>query len=330
MIRSLALSLTTLGLLALAHVVPAHAAQKVWVAYYGVDSPTCGSTSSPCRTFQLAVFNVNAGGEVGVLVPGDYGGDNGLAINKSVSITNDGTGEATVFAPSGPPNGLSIDVFAGAGDVIALRGLIIDGSLGGELGIVDGQASAVHIQNCVIRNFEFGNPFGIVFNPTVRSQLFVSDTIIFNNGSTAFTGGILIQSQNASASANVVLDRVHLENNVDGLLIDGTGASGPGTHVVVRDSVMSGNVANGIHAVTIAGKSPAFVLVEHSTMVNNGQSGILTDGPGATVLLKESTITRNGTGVSAVNGGQLFSYGNNTNNNNLGAEGTATGFLSAF
>src|SRR5262249_53268917 len=148
MIRSLALSLTTLGLLALAHVVPAHAAQKVWVAYYGVDSGTCGSTGAPCRTFQQAHDNVNAGGEGGVLGPGDYGGNGGLLISKTVFITNDGTGEATIFAPSGPPNGPGIDVFAGAGDIIGLRGLVIDGSLGGgPEGIFDGQASAVHIQN---------------------------------------------------------------------------------------------------------------------------------------------------------------------------------------
>src|SRR5262249_51027244 len=157
MIRSLALSLTTLGLLALAHVVPAHAAQKVWVAYNGVDSGTCGSTSSPCRTFQQAVNNVNVGGEVGVLTPGDYGGD-GLIISQSVSITNDGTGEATVFAL---PHVDGIGVFAGVGDVVALRGLIIDGSLGGAIGIEYRVASAMHIQNCVIRNFEAVNSFGI-------------------------------------------------------------------------------------------------------------------------------------------------------------------------
>jgi len=327
MIRSLALSLTTLGLLALAHVVPAHAAQKVWVAYFGVDSATCGSTSSPCRTFQQAHDNVNAGGEVGVLVPGDYGGDGGLQISKTVFITNDGTGEATIFPPS-IVNGIFVN--AGGGDVIALRGLIIDGSLGGQTGIFDQEASAVHIQNCVIRNFESGNvALGIAFIPTVRSQLFVSDTIIFNNGSTSLTGRILIEPH-ATSSANVVLDRVHLENNVDGLRIDSRFGSGPGAHVVVRDSVFSGNAANGIHAQTTAGKSPAFALVEHSTMVNNGQSGILADGPGATLLLSDSTITRNGTGVSTVNSGQLISYGNNRNNNNLGAEGTPTGFLSAF
>ena len=34
---------------------------------------------------------------------------------------------------------------------------------------------------------------------------------------------------------------------------------------------------------------------------------------------------RNGTGISAVNGGQLISYGNNKVNNSLGPDGTPTG-----
>ena len=46
--------------------------------------------------------------------------------------------------------------------------------------------------------------------------------------------GILVEPQ-AGTRADVVLDRVHLENNVDGLLIDGIATSGPGSHVVVRD-----------------------------------------------------------------------------------------------
>ena len=46
------------------------------------------------------------------------------------------------------------------------------------------------------------------------------------------------------------------------------------------------------------------------------------------MLLKENTIARNGMGINATNGGQLISYGNNTNNNNIGPEGAPTGFLS--
>jgi len=72
------------------------------------------------------------------------------------------------------------------------------------------------------------------------------------------------------------------------------------------------------------------VFVERSAVVNNAANGIIANGPHAVVLLGDSIITRNGTGVAGVNGGQLISYGNNRNNNNIGAEGTATSMFAPF
>ena len=216
----------------------------------------------------------------------------------------------------------------------ATRGLVFDGfGTLGLRGLQFNSGSALHIQNCVFRNYEAAAPDGIaiLFTPNGRSQLFISDSIVLNNGSIANTGGIKIVPRTASGSVDFVFDRVHVENNVEGLLIDSTSAtSALGVHGVIRDSVFAGNAANGIRAVTAAGKPPAFAFVEGSSMVNNAGSGILTNGPGATVLLGRSVITRNGTGVTTVNGGQLISYADNKNNNNVGAEGTATGFPGGF
>ena len=318
-----------LALLALLHAVPARAQNaKSWVANFGSDANSC-TLAQPCATLQHAHDQTNQGGEIGILTPGDYGGSGTprLQIGKSIHITNDGVGEATILA-GGVASGIFI--IAGAGDVVSLRGLMIDGQFTSLLGIALDSASALHIQHCVIRNFQ-GNMAGIglAVDSVANVQVFVSDTIIFNNGTGANTGGISLGSSFAK-SVNAVLDRVHVENNVDGLVVVGFISTGIGTHVIVRDSVISGNAANGIHMVTQAGKSPVLALVERSSLVENAAAGILADGPHAIVLLKESTITRNGTGVSTVNSGQLVSYGTNTNNNNLGPEGTATGFLPAF
>jgi hypothetical protein len=320
----LALSLAALAMLALQQATPARAMNfKSWVSNTGSDANSC-ILAQPCATFGHAIAATFAGGEVGVLTPGDYGS---MIINKSINITNDGSGEAGMQVILQP----AISISAGASDVVSLRGLVIDGlgaANSGQTGIEISSASAVHIQNCVIRNFEVnGTGFGITLITGSSTQLFVSDTIIFNNGSVANTGGILI---NPGGSAKVVLDRVHLENNVFGIMASGSASTGSGIHLVVRDSVISGNAANGIHAVTKAGHAPAFVFVERSSLVNNAGTGILVDGPGALVLVSDSTITRNGSGVSTVNGGHLFSYANNRNNNNLGAEGTATGTLAPF
>jgi hypothetical protein len=315
----IALSLAAVAaLLALLPGTPAEAqlGEKTYVSNDGSDTTLC-TFSSPCATLQHAHDETRSGGEIGVLNPGDYGA---LTITKSINITDDGSGEASIL-----PGLVGIMINAGPGDVISLRGLVLDGLIGASQGIIFNTGSALHIQNCVIRNFESFGGLGLNFQPSGHSQLFVSDTIIFNNGNTPGNGGVLIAPQ-GTGTADVVLDRVHLENNVDGLLIYGTGATGGGSHVVVRESVLSGNAANGIRAVTQPGEAPAFAYVTRSSSVNNAQNGILADGPRATVLLNDSTVARNAVGISTVNGGQLVSYRNNRINNNIGPDGAPTGF----
>jgi len=322
-----ALSLAASGaLLALVNAAPAAAAPvKVWVANNGVDSPTCGAVNAPCLGLQQAHDNVMAGGDVSVLTPIDFGLE--LTISKSVNITNDGVGEASIVVTAGNITGIGITVDANVGDMVSVRGLVIDGQAIGTTGIQVVQASAVHIQNCVIRSFEHGVSTGIFVNLASSGQVFVSDTIVYNNGSTALTAGIWVRPF-GNVSANVVLDRVHLENNVIGLRVEGQDDTGSGSHVVIRDSVVSGNASDGILAHTVSGKGPSFVVVEHTSVVNNGGVGIHADGPRATMVLNDDTVTRNASGISAVNFGQLLSFGNNKNFNNVGPEGAPTGSFS--
>jgi hypothetical protein len=161
--------------------------------------------------------------------------------------------------------------------------------------------------------------------------LFISDSIFFNNGGPRSGGGIFVRP-GGTATADVVLERVRVEDNLVGISLDGaiTGFGGS-IHAVLRDSVVSGNVSDGVAVSTeSSGKPPAFVFMERSAAVGNGRNGIFAAGPHAIVLLSDTKITRNGTGVSTVNGGQLITYGNNNNNINLGAEGSATGSFSLF
>ena len=187
-----ALWLTTLVLLGLLGPAPARAASKVWVSNSGVDGPSCGAATSPCASFQRAHNNVAAGGEIGVLTPADYGV---VTVGKSVNIANDGTGEASILTAAN--GGIGIFILAGAGGIISLRGLIIDGQDIGAGGIDLQSAAALHVQNCVVRNFEAGaTSIGIAFQPNGNSQLFMSDTIVFNNGANAQSAGILVYGNN--------------------------------------------------------------------------------------------------------------------------------------
>src|SRR5215510_13487689 len=112
---------------------PAHAQNaRSFVSGLGNDAnaPNCSRTA-PCRTFQVAHDSTLASGEISVLDPGSYGA---VTITKSISIINDGVGEAGALV-SGGLNGININ--AHENDRITLRGLTVKGiGFGGGNGIV--------------------------------------------------------------------------------------------------------------------------------------------------------------------------------------------------
>ena len=321
-----ALSLAAATTMALMPVSPLRADTPLNVVSYvkdgGSGGSRCESIANACSDIALAVHLTQQGGQI-VIVGTAIAIHEATFILKSVSITNDGGGTA-ITTPDAPFSDVkTIRITAGPGDVVSLRGLIIDGGNFQTSGIDIEQASAVHIQKCVVRNYQAIGAWSISDTRSTGGKLFISDTLIDNNGSNAASGGILLQPT-GTGSLDVVLDRVHLENNVVGLWADGRQSTGNGVHAVIRDSVVSGNDGDGIFAGSAAGKAPAFVAVQHTSAVGNAGVGIHADGPHATIVLDENFLTRNGSGISAGNSGQLISFGNNRNFNNLGAEGEAT------
>src|SRR5215813_11008718 len=92
------LLLSTLLALGL-HVSPAQAqmARTFVSAATGNDANDC-SLPTPCRTFQAAHDKTFDQGEITVLDPGGYGA---VTISKSISIVNDGVGEAGMLVSGG-------------------------------------------------------------------------------------------------------------------------------------------------------------------------------------------------------------------------------------
>src|SRR5262249_20894049 len=196
-------------------------------------------------------------------------------------------GEAGIAEPSSS----AIFISAGAGGIVSLRGLVLDGLGSGGNGtpgggIIISDTGAVHIQNCVIRNFQ-GNPapLCIYMNPFSKpGRLVVSDTIIFNNGSSA-GGGIEILGSGAGIDA--VLDRVQLENNANGMDVSSLPAANS-VRVMLRDSTVVGNAAYGIYAAFNFSVPGTLVLVERTTIANNGAVGVQAGYAHPDVLLDHS------------------------------------------
>jgi hypothetical protein len=276
-------------------------ATRTWVSGVGDDANPCSRTA-PCKTFAGAISKTAAGGEINVLDPGGFGG---VTITKAITISSEGF-EAGVLV-SGTN---AIIVNAGANDIVVLRGLDIEGLGTGLNGIRFLAGAALHVEKCTINGFRAssaGNGNGISFAPSGASELYVSDTIVRNNGTGSNGGGILIRPT-GTGSAKAVLNNVQMSNNVLGVRPDGGGSTGA-VNVTVRNSTSSGNSFTGITAFSTS--ASVNVNVENSSSVSNGTIGVKAEGLGVIVRLYGNTISGNGTGLEVLSSAQILSYGNN-------------------
>src|SRR3954469_3247997 len=148
-------------------------ATRTWVSGVGDDVNPCSRTA-PCKTFAGAISKTANGGEINCLDPGGFGA---VTINKSLVIDCHYT-EGGVLA-----GGNGIVVNATSTDIVVLRGLDIFGVNPPSNGVRFIAGGALHIEDCVIRRFNAASSFGISFQPSGASKLFVTNTTITQNGS---------------------------------------------------------------------------------------------------------------------------------------------------
>jgi len=294
-------------------IVPAQAQRdRTFVASYGTDNGnTLCSFGSPCKTFQNAINNTAVGGEVTAIDSAGFGTFNVL---HAITITSPNGVEAGIATPSG---GTAITINAESpSDIIQLNGLTLDGVGGAATGIQFNTGGTLRVQNCVIRNFAND---GIQFSPDASTQLFVSNTLVSENGSS----GIEILA-NGSGTTTGVLDHVTMENNHSHGLFVLTVAQT--VNVTVSDSVSANNTSNGIYAES-SGAGLASVMVWNSTIANNGNDGLLASGA-AVIRVTRSTITGNTSGWAfattgtPVSTGIVWSYADNNIDGNGGNNST--------
>jgi hypothetical protein len=268
--------------LAFAATLPAMPAQaaagRTFVSAAGSDTNPCTITL-PCRNLQAAYNAVAANGEVDVLDPGNYGA---LTITGPVNIQGHG------WAGMSANTGAAITINSpGATDKIAISGVALDGlGITGTNGIAFTSGGNLTVRDSVIRNFSND---GILFQPSASSQLFVSNTLVSDNGGQ----GISI-SPSGSGTTNGVLNRVEMENNaLSGLVAHSNSQT---INVTVSDSVSANNANAGISSDSMGGAALVTIMVRNSTIANNGGDGLEARNVGATVSVTRSTITGNTNG----------------------------------
>jgi hypothetical protein len=229
---------------------PAHARARVFVASYGNDSNPC-TFGSPCKTFQVAVNAVDAGGEVTAI---DSAGFGPINITKAVTITSPDGVEAGIVPASG---GDAIDITAGVTDAIVLRGLTLNGSGVGANGIVFNSGASLTVTNCVAQNLTAD---GVAIQPASGiTTAIISNTHSLNNGA----NGILIRPT-GSASVFFSIDKTTAsKNNSNGIDVDAS-ASANHANGMITDSHADYNGANGIAGIGQTGFFNVWIHVKNS------------------------------------------------------------------
>lgn len=256
-------------------------ATRTWVSGVGDDANPCSRTA-PCKTFAGAISKTAPSGEIDVLDPGGFGA---LTITKSITIDG-GEGQVAGVLVSGT-NGIVIA--AGANDVVTIRNLDIDGLGTGLDGIKVISAKSVHVDHCQIYGFSTNAIDVAIGTQAFLSTLFVNDCFIRGNAN-----GIGITSASAG-TVGAFIDSCRIHGNT------GFGVSGSnGNSLTLLRCDVSGNGGEGVKVDTGAGASI------FSCLLNSNLSGAV--GSGASLLLADSTIIANGTGVS---GTTVTTFGNN-------------------
>src|SRR6266702_1272965 len=213
------------------HVAQAQAQYvRTCVSANGNDANTC-HCSQTCRTFARAHDQTLADGEITVLDPGGYGP---VTITKSISIVNDGGGEASIQVSGG---GIGILVRAPAAAYVNLRGITIQGvGFGESNGLIFNTGFALTVENCVMRNHT-GD--GIGFFPTTSSNLAVSHTLVADNGGDGVS--VIAGSGAPGITVKAEFNRVEAYNNSgSGFFVSGALTTGR-VNAVATDSIAANN-----------------------------------------------------------------------------------------
>jgi hypothetical protein len=304
--RGLAFSAAILSLCAYA--APASAqATRTWVSGVGDDVNPCSRTA-PCKTFAGAISKTAAGGEINCLDPGGFGA---VTITKSLTIDCHYT-EGGALAGG---NGVVVNLPA-ATDVVLLRGLDLFGVNPPSNGVRFIGLGSLYIEDCVIRRFNAANSLGVSVSPTGAANLYISNSLIADNGDAASGGGIQIQP-GVGGSVRAVLRNTRVDHNLNNALrADST--NGAVTIVIENSSFTEG--AFGLNLVGVGGALNAMV---NESLVAHNTNGIFASGASARARVGNTTITNNNTGVSVAAGGTINTYNNNRLDGN-GVDGVFT------
>jgi len=141
-------------------------------------------------------------------------------------------------------------------------------------------------------------------SPTGAANLFISDSIIADNGDGITGGGIQLQP-GVGGSIKAVLRNVQLHHNPNSALrIDSTNGA---VSLAIENSSISGSSLG----LNLPGGAQAQNITVTNSLITFNTTGISASGAATRVRVGNTTITANGTGVSVGGGAIVNTYNDN-------------------
>jgi hypothetical protein len=231
----------------------------------------------------VALSKTNAGGEVVALTSGGYGP---FTVDRSATVL----AAPGVYAALVGGGGTAVTVDAGPGARVVIRNLALYGMSVGTLGrgILINSGSETHIENCTFDGFT-----GVAV--TGFANFTVADTTIRNCHQGAFAMSL------DTGTVNANLERVIIEDTGTGYAV----VALQNAVVTVRDSSVYRAKGECFHA-----EDGGMMTIENSMAVG-GVDGIRVQGAGSVIQISNCVVTGNTRGLTIVDTGVLYSYGNN-------------------
>lgn len=264
------MKLASIFALALLAAVPALAQpyNTSWVSHTGADNGSCGPTSSPCRTFQGAYNNTNAGGIIKAMDAGEYGK---VDIEKAIVIDGNGVGAVIEVSP-----GLEGVFISGAGRV-EIRNLAIHvpfGCLG--CGAIISSSSFLSLENVSITgaitvgiyiNRGLGTIHGLtVTGATDGIDVFDATVTISDSSFRYSTYAIHVTASGATSQA--LIERTKMISNSVGLWVENAGAAATAR---ISECVITSNTTGTLTTGTTGGGQ--IITFRNNTWAGNGTDG---------------------------------------------------------
>ena len=287
--------------------VQAQTVTEAWISGVGSDNNTSSNCqrSAPCLTLSAALTVTRSGATIFCSDPDltDAGvNDNRQNLPVTISTT------VTIDCSEGF-NAVVGSIFGGeailintAGITVTFRNLTIYSTNTNPIGIDITAAAVVRLENCKIFGFATA---GVEVAPSSGNVVVkIQDSTITQNNA-----GILV-APTGSASVSMSIDRSRIENNSGGGMK--TDTSSGAISASISDSSVSFNAGNGLNAVSISGAQNMLTLVR-DVITKNGNVGIQANGTNAAALVNGSVLDSNTAGAtSAIGGGRILTYGNNS------------------